>query len=536
MKKKIYILSILAILLGSLYSCDITRKPKATPEQRPFETMLDVQMNRDALYALLRNTESPNTLNGPDFMSDLYVPLKNDGNSTSPLYKWSRQGIADHDIVTNFYFLNYYSLMQANYFIMRAEEYLKNDNLVKSEDEKKLIGQYIGEAKIIRALAHWRVVQRFALPWCNKDFDVDDATKGIILVEEYNPFKIAKSKKSSRKAVYESIYRDLDDAIKSIPADANKDVKPAIYLTQDYAYAVKARAALTREDWETAMECAKKVMDNYPLSSPEEISRLWVTEDSPEILVRLYTTKSLGAIKVSLYGGRYRDDLLENGKKIRRIIHFPQMLLSNYVVKLYSPDDARRHAFVDDDFFGLLPWPSYESRYIGSKPLEFQEYVSLAKFRGNPSLTKDPKAPEFKVGIHLFNVGEAYLIYSEAAYRAGEFDEAYYYIKKLREARGLKTHPTYSELNFEGELANERIRELIGEGFRMNDLVRWNKGITRDASKALQPAEAIGIFADISATNLKIGVDDDRFDMMIWEFPTRDINQNADLSKNRNWK
>ena len=72
MKKTTYILTLLAFLLVGFTSCDVTRKPKGTPEQAPFKSMLDVQMNRDAIYALLRNTESPNMLNRPDYMSDLF--------------------------------------------------------------------------------------------------------------------------------------------------------------------------------------------------------------------------------------------------------------------------------------------------------------------------------------------------------------------------------------------------------------------------------------------------------------------------------
>lgn len=526
MKKTTYILTLLAFLLVGFTSCDVTRKPKGKPEQAPFKSMLDVQMNRDAIYALLRNTESPNMLNRPDYMSDLFQVSDADNGSYLPFYSWQKSAVLDNENLTNYYFYNYYSLMEANYFIMRVEEYMANKEIKKSSEDEALLKQYIGEAKVIRALAHWRVVQRFALPW--HQGDVADRTKGIIVVDKYDPLVTAKEPKRSRQDVYKLIYEDLDYAIANIPDDANKDVKPAIYITKDYAYAVKARAALTREDWKVAKECSQWVIDRYPLQPKDQISRLWVTEDSPEILVRLNATRSVGGVSASIYGGDYKDDLLENGKTIRRLLHTPVMILAGWIEGLYEKDDARNGAFIDTkDFYYASPFYGYEDQpnvHIG--------FTSIAKYKGNPSLNKDKDRPEYKFGIHLFNAGEAYLINSEASLKAGDFAGALNSFKMLREARGA----SYDAENYPGpnflelELKNERIRELIGEGFRMDDLVRYGEGMKRNPQKQKDATMAQwthdkGIDLEIKPNN----------EMLIWEFPTRDTNQNPDLAAHRNW-
>lgn len=526
MKKTTYILTLIAFLLVSVTSCDVTRKPKGTPEQAPFASMQDVEMNRDAIYALLRNTESPNMLNYPDYMSDLFQVTDLDTGNHMPFYSWQKNAVLDHDFVTSYYFYNYYSLMQANYFIMRVEEYINNQEIKKSSNDVKLLNQYLGEAKVVRALAHWRVVQRFARPW--QEGDVADRTKGIIVMDKYAPLETAQEPKRSRADVYKLIYSDLDFAIANIPAEANKDVQPAIYITQDYAYAVKARAALTREDWQTAKDCSQWVIDRYPLRPKEEISRLWVTEDSPEILVRLNATRSIGGVSSALYSGSYRDDELENGSKIRRILHTPVMILAGWVPELYEEGDVRGEAYVDKkDFFYAYPFFGYED-----KPEVRITYTSIAKYKGNPSLNREKDRPEFKFGIHLFNSAEAYLINSEAALQAGDFQGALASYKALREARGASfdasTIPGKDFL--EEEIKIERVRELIGEGFRMDDLTRWGKGMKRTAKT--QPDANLASFILDKAIDLNVDASNE---MMIWEFPTRDTNQNPDLSQHRNW-
>lgn len=526
MKKTTYILTLIAFLLVSVTSCDVTRKPKGTPEQAPFTSMLDVEMNRDAIYALLRNTESPNMLNYPDYMSDLFQVTDLDTGSHMPFYSWQKNAVLDHDFVTSYYFYNYYSLMQANYFIMRVEEYINNEEIKKSPSDVKLLNQYLGEAKVVRALAHWRVVQRFARPW--HEGDVADRTKGIIVMDKYAPLETAQEPKRSREDVYKLIYSDLDFAIANIPAEANKDVQPAIFITQDYAYAVKARAALTREDWQTAKECSQWVIDRYPLQPKEDISRLWVTEDSPEILVRLNATRSVGGVSSALYAGRYQDDELEDGTTIRRILHTPVMILAGWVPELYDEGDVRGEAFVDKkDFFYAYPLFRYEK-----EPQMKITYTSIAKFKGNPSLNREKDRPEFKFGIHLFNAGEAYLINCEASLKAGDFQGAVSSYTTLREARGATVNPddVQGPDFLEAAVKIERIRELIGEGFRMDDLTRWGLGMQRKPKTQEDPN--LSMFLLDKAIDLKV---DPSNEMMIWEFPTRDTNQNPDLSQHRNW-
>lgn len=536
MKKISQILLAFAVLFVGVTSCNVAREPKGTPLQKPFSVFGDVEMNRDAVYALLRGVENPNNLNTPDLMSDLYHLDFLDNNSIRGIYNWELQSLIDNDMINGYYASYYSTLMQANYFLFRAQEMLDAGKVKLTDDETKKVKQFIGEMKVVRALAHWRLIQRYSKPW---DGTTDNEEQnGIITVMKYDPIAIASAPKSSRAETYKYIMEDLDDAIKLIPEDANKDVKPAIYITQDYAYAMKARAALTMHKWEDAMNAAKVVMDRHPLmqSTGDEtvdivnLEKIWKTEDSPEILVRLNATPQIGAVSTFLFGGAYEKGFVSfddytNFEEAYNTYIMPPVVLEQWIVDLYPDGDLRKKVYIGQKGF-----------YRDDYPFKFH---ALTKFEGNPSLDKDKTRREFKFGVHLFNAAEAYLICAEAAAEAGQKTVALDALGKLEKSRGIN----FSEDDYVTddalmkEIRNERVRELVGEGFRMNDIVRWKTGFTRTAPQPVfeQVAKGFGVSEAIykEGSNLHKDANDP---LMIWEFPTRDMENNPNLKAHKNYK
>ena len=537
MKKIVYIFSALLLLLMGSVSCNVTREPEVTPKQKPFENLKEAQMNRDAVYALLRSVESPNNLDGIEVQGDLYHLTFLDNNSLYGLYRWQRQSVQDHDIVVAYY-ANFYSvLMQANYFMMRANELKANTELIKNDADRALLDQYVAEMKVIRALAHWRLVQRFSKPWDGKTDD--EPYSGILLQTEYKPLENAQAKKASRKAVYDQILKDLDEAIATLKPGANKEVTPAIYITRDYAFAMKARACLTKQDWTGAYAAAKEVMDAYPLKDIStlstgdkiaEVEKLWRTETSPEILVRFKTTSQFGAFSSRIYAASLQMDYVNyndpNDLTMEQTIYrTPSLILEQWVIDLYDDMDPRKAAYIGkEDFY-------FEGTGI--------PFYTLTKFKGNPSLDKDPQKPEFKLGVHLFNAAEAYLIAAEAATEEGNISEAIDAIKQLRQARGASfdSDILQSRDDVRKFVRDERVRELVGEGFHFNDLVRWRVPVKRSESQQSVEAvaEPFGIDATVQLDDKLLTVPLDN-PMYIWEFPTRDLENNANLREYRNWK
>ena len=538
MKKIAFFLSAILAFATIFTSCDVTRLPEGTPLQEPFQDVKMAKQNRDAVYALLIGVEAPNNLNSADIQTDLFHLTYLDNNSLKGLYTWQEQSVLDHDNINSYYAAYYQTLMQANYFIMRAEELLASAEYKTTDEEKTLLKQYIGEIKIMRALAHWRLIQRFSKPW---DGTTDnDEQSGIILMTQYDPLKGAKSKKATRAEVYQSMIEDLDYAIANIADDANKDVKPAIYLTRDYAYAVKARVCLTKHDWQGAVDACDAFIDKYPINTAgdaaaktKSLASIWTTEDSPEILVRLRATAQEGAVTSYLLSGRHMEGYKNpNDYKDKTrawfVYYLPSLVLEKWVVDLYSANDIRKEVYIGTKGF-----------YRDDFGLNFN---TLTKYSGNPSLNTDAKVFQFKFGVHLFNVAEAYLIKAEALAELGRTADAADVIVKLEKSRLSSGYPDPVDFGTKEEvlkeIRNERVRELVGEGFRTNDLVRWGMGFKRSEPQAGGLVTAGQLFGTSSAVqevgkNLEKEASDKMF---IWEFPLRDRENNENLQNFRNWR
>lgn len=528
----------MALVAVSFSSCNITREPKATPLQKPFETLADIQMNRDAVYMLLRGVETPNILNYPDYQGDLYHVNIWDNNTILPIYAWQRQSMANHDFIISYYGSYYKVVMQANYFLMRAQEMLDNPNLSLTDNDKALIKQYMGELKVIRALGHWRLIMRFSKPW---DGTTDNNEQnGIILITNYDPLTNSKAEKATRAQVYAQIMKDLDEGIEAIPQDANKEVKPSIYINRDYAYAMKARAALTSQNWAVAKEAARKVMDNYPLTvltgdrskDIELLNKIWRTEDSDEIVVRLYTTPQIGKTTASkIFGASWtqtyasEDPTDPTMEKIR--LYMPSVMLEKWVIDLYQEEDLRKECYI-----------KLHDLYLEGLAAQGIAYWAIMKFAGNKALDKDPNIDEWSFGVHLFNAAEAYLIYAEACYNLGDMAGAIEALDKLQTSRGITFEPDlYSDpAILIKEIKNERVRELVGEGWRFNDIVRWGENMKRgevqQEVEKLAPALKVGSMFPEAGRDLEKQAGDQMF---IWEFPRLDLENNPNLKAHKNW-
>ena len=539
MKKIAFFLSAILAFATIFTSCDVTRLPEGSPLQEPFQDIKMAKQNRDAVYALLIGVESPNNLNSADIQTDLFHLTQLDNNSLKGLYTWQEQSVLDHDNINDYYAAYYQTLMQANYFIMRAEELIASAEYKTTDEEKTLLKQYIGEIKIMRALAHWRLIQRFSKPW---DGTTDnDEQSGIILMKQYDPLKGAKSKKATRAEVYKAMIEDLDYAIANIADDANKDVKPAIYLTRDYAYAIKARVCLTMHDWQGAVDACNAFMDKYPINvdgdaaaKTKALSSIWHTEDSPEILVRLRATAQDGAVRSSLLAGSHQEGYsnpsdYKDKSRAWFIYYTPYLVLEKWVVDLYSANDIRKEVYIGTRGFYRDDWPF--------------KFNTLTKYSGNRALDTDKKVLEFKFGVHLFNVAEAYLIKAEALAELGKTADAADVIVKLEKSRLSSGYPDPLDFGTKDEvlkeIRNERVRELVGEGFRTNDLVRWRMGFKRSEPQAGGLANAGDQLFGTPHAVQEVGKDLEKEasdKMFIWEFPLRDRENNENLQNFRNWR
>ena len=173
----------------------------------------------------------------------------------------------------------------------------------------------------------------------------------------------------------------------------------------------------------------------------------------------------------------------------------PDYVPASWVLDLYSENDLRYNAFFTEMTTGYshgLTWPL------------------LTKFYGNESFLSSnilhvsmPK---------VFRLSEQYLIRAEAYCRMKEFAKAGNDITTLRKARySTYTSTSISDKNWLQTISDERVRELYMEGFRLNDLKRWNMGFTRTSQTSSAK----------DGSKLKIDASNPLF---VWPIPQHELN------------
>ena len=152
--------------------------------------------------------------------------------------------------VTSLWGNQYKAISRANAVIEKSHRAIENGASATT------INRLIAEAKFHRAAAYAKLIVKFGdLPLVLTDVSTEEGlTMG----------------RTDKSIVLAQIYKDFDDAISVLPTSYTDQQR----ATQGAALALKARVALIMEDWETAADAAKAVMDlniyESPLFDPHE--------------------------------------------------------------------------------------------------------------------------------------------------------------------------------------------------------------------------------------------------------------------------
>ncbi|MBK7098594.1 MAG: RagB/SusD family nutrient uptake outer membrane protein [Sphingobacteriales bacterium] len=124
----------------------------------------------------------------------------------------------------------------------------------------------------------------------------------------------------------------------------------------------------------------------------------------------------------------------------------------------------------------------------------------------------------------MLRSAELYLISAEAAYNSG--GDALTPLNIVRTARGLVASNASGTALLQ-DIKDERARELAFEGFRLDDLKRWNEPMTR------KPAQNLLIINTGDRFNtLTKSTGDNKF---VWGLPANDMTINTNLVQNPGW-
>lgn len=505
--KKFLFLIISAVLV---VSCDLTKMPDGSiSTENALTSVDDVLKFRADIYLSLRDglcSEYPIYI--PELMTDSFHASITFGNRNGEYYKWEITSIFGY--VESLWQRSYYNVTLANFLEQGIAELLAN-NPDMTGSEKSQLDVVLGEAAFLKAYSMYFASQLY----CGNYNAADAAnTMGLMLLDGpvENPSDIAAYVgRSSLEETYDYIEKYIGIAEEKLAA-----VGPqvgSIYLTSDAVKALKARVALTKGDYSTAIAASTSLVDSgtYPLIDNEvDFDRLWTNDSGEECIVQFWAGFSEG----SLPGSNDYDYIGYNSSGI----YSPNYIPEKWIVDAYDANDIR-----------FSTW--FKEREVTFGSIAGNVYL-FYKFPGNPELRSPEANSNYINKIKPFRIAEQYLIAAEAFAMRGSGDDETNACKYLNALRS-KRIPGYAETTYSGdklveEIREERVKELFGEGFRFADLKRWNKGFSRSEAQDDQ------IISNAGGTNtefLSIAADSYQW---LWPIPQSEIDANPQIRDEQN--
>lgn len=465
MKKIIYIALSAIVALGAT-SCNMEFFPYDSLEiSKGMNTYKDALSYRVSIYSPLKSFVGSLRETIEDTRSDLFNAKADFGNYYGRWHSWQND-ITDSEAGSVWY--NDYAIIgNVNFAIDSYTKLIDNaEALGITEEEVKDIELFRGEAYMVRAMAYLDLATKYCAAY---DADkADEPASGVPLPTTYNPTSDAASYpgRTTLNETYGLILEDISEAELAIDTPG---VPNSHYFTKDAVLALRARVYLYMGEWESAFEDARWVVQNGPYAlanTPEAIRLMWDGDTSTENIMRVSKSdKDQGGAT----GGYY---YINDQNKGDGTTPNPQYLPTKTLLDMYDKENDMRY-------------PVYFETHNVKAGYEKADMVVFYKFKGNPSLRTDSRWNYVHMG-KPFRLAELYLIMAESmAEMEGGEEDAAYYLNELRKARIKDYTPrTYGSLEvLKEEIRKERVKELVGEGFRMHDLKRWGLGMTRGVSQ-----------------------------------------------------
>ena len=496
--KNIKTILIVAASIVAFSACSLDKFPdNAINTDEAMESVADCEAFRNGLYSGTKGVFTGAYVYVPDLQADLYHAVKNFGNFQGAWYHYSvttSEGMAG-----SAWYGIYGIIANANFLIEGTQKLLAAGTL--DEADTKMVELYYGEACYLRAHMYYLLCCYFC-----EDYDPDTAEEfmGVPVVLKYEPTGDS-SKYPARPTLqdtYDQILIDLEEAEKYVTVAGSVG---SAYITSDVVAALQARVALMMHDYDTALLKAKSLIDGGKYQLVSDVRTFvdgWTNDNLSETIWQAAMTgpDDLGnAFSYFIYNtsGKEGEDN-------------PQYVPEDWALKLYDKENDIRYQSWFDTRDITTP-------VVGTLTL-------LVKYPGNPKLYS--AVTNYVNQPKIFRISEMYLIAAEAAIAKGGQDPvASKYINDLRAKRiqGWK-NTDYSGDALVVELRQERVRELFGEGHRMNDLKRWHIGFTRSAGQdpeLVMPGEKYA--------GLSMEADSPLF---VWPIPVDEMQANPQMTQN----
>ncbi|WP_074761019.1 RagB/SusD family nutrient uptake outer membrane protein [Xylanibacter ruminicola] len=406
----------------------------------------------------------------------------------------------------------YYTLVsQANAIIAHIDEADGNEGLKKFDKASALT---------FRAYGFEKLLHYYAPRWQDSN---NGTAKGICLRLDESTGELPQS---TMAECYAQIYNDLDEAIALFQQSGkNRGSKEIWIANENVAHAVYARAALAKQDYQTALTHAPLARKGYSLMSNADYYAGFCKPTSEWIF------GSYGGSQENMWYWSFGTQYACNGYYANNTACGAGSI-DIELTNLIPDNDVRKGLFLTPDKFenfDLNDKTVADNYYLGygimgfSNDALWDEVDAWVENRHNSSAASSMDRPYqpgyYYVGgqtkFYVFDTpgvgylpfirsSEMVLIEAEANYFLGNEAAAQAALVELNASTGRDANYTCEKTGEElfDEIVNYRRLELWGEGFGFSDYKRWNKEISRKAlSKGGSASVAIAVTVKPSDPN-----------------------------------
>lgn len=493
------ILAGLALCLGSC-SMELTPHGEILDTQA-LQSVKDFESFSNGLYSQMRSITSGDFVVLSDIQLDDFHAVIGNGNRRMEFYNGAIKPSTGE--IASIY-AGYYSVIaQANFFLDKAMS--KSTEGMSTIDQAKL-NNTLAVAHFVRAYCYNSLADKFCGSY-KHTADLDKPGLGLSLQLTYSPTadNTTYPARTSMRETYKQILADLDlalaEATKLTESDSLVQTVNANmnYITADVIKAMQARVNLNMGIDSTAYKLANGLIAKYQLTPRTDFKTLWTNDMGTEVIWQV-------AADYTYHGSA-------SGTAFASNINNSDYVPTADCINLFDENDVRWSVWFEDTKVSNSGGNASMFRFM--------------KYPGNPELYNVSAGSNFVNKAKPFRVAEMYLIAAEAAFNSNNELEANRLINLLK----------YSRINrFRGvslvgtdlleEIMNERHRELIGEGFRLADLKRWQVGFTRGEVWEGNDQVIVSNYKD-----LHYEADDYRY---VWPIPQHEMDANPQLRGQQN--
>ena len=362
---------------------------------------------------------------------------QNDGNAATGSAVWNQNVASTNEFINNVWSAGYTSINASNVLISKL-----NATKVVSDSLAKL---YVAEAKFVRALCYLSLVQTYAKPY-NLDKNGLGLPLRLTAITGAGNNDLARSTVGE---VYAQILKDLNDAERDLPTAYPTALLNASRAKKSTAIALKTRVYLHQNDFKNVvLEAAKLVSKNAPFQYSSGS-----------------LTHKLEANITTVFGGSYVGT--------EAIFSIP---FANTTTETPPSQSALAFNYLAQPIIplataGIASHPVLNSTADARAGLVATNSAKL-KVLKKFGITTAP----FRDYVPVIRYAEVLLNYAEAAANTGDLETA----KALLQAVRNRANPSYvfaeneinTKENLMASILTERRIELLGEGFRLQDLQR----------------------------------------------------------------